>query len=196
MYMINSYIISHPHSSRLEDDHLHNRLHSSAAAPIPMHNRHLDSGIANNMKTQAMSPSTKTPLSDLENSYQNIKHKMPVNQHVNQTHLNTNHPRAVSDKKREHMAACRIQRWYRRHHVRTQAGNAALKRLLERTKAEHEDDETGIAYLQASVDKTTDDRKRIREEKARKARQQAIQVRFFNLGWVSHQTQLCDSQDF
>ncbi len=36
--------------------------------------------LANNMTSQAMSPGTKTSLLDLENAFQNLKHKMPVNQ--------------------------------------------------------------------------------------------------------------------
>jgi len=38
------------------------------------------SAIANNMTLQGRTPSVKVGLSDLENSYQNIKHKTPVNE--------------------------------------------------------------------------------------------------------------------
>ena len=161
----------------MNDDHLHNRLNPTLPTPTSPHGQHRLYSIANNMTSQAMSPSTKTPLSDLENSYQNIKHKMPVNQHINQSIPLNTRKHVLTDQKRKYMAACQIQRWFRRHHVRTQAGQAALKRLLERTKSEHVEGAVGTTHLQASIDKSTEDRKRVREERARQARQFAIKVR-------------------
>ena len=157
---------------RTNDDYSRQKqLQSTPSVSVPETRRlsdRLDSSIANNMTSQAMSPSTKTPLLDLETSYQNIKHKMPVN-------LQAPYPNKKKqfDMKRQQMAAIQIQRWYRRHCVRNRAGNAALKRLLENTKRDHE--EGAMGYLQ-SGERSVEDRKKIREEKAKRARQQAIQV--------------------
>ncbi|XP_028674883.2 centrosomal protein of 131 kDa isoform X2 [Erpetoichthys calabaricus] len=71
-------------------------------------------------------------------------------------------------------AALIIQRWYRRHAKRRRVGEAALKRLLASKKQERvqKAEETKVQDVQK---KTPDDRKKIREEKARLARKAAIQ---------------------
>ena len=137
--------------------------------------------IANNMTSQAMSPGTKMALLDMENSYQNIKPKTPINQ-VRQPPQN---PTGSGKKMAEdyvrscNMAATKIQRWYRRHQTRHRAGHAAMKRLLETKRAEKaEESEKERDYVSvASAGQSADQRKRIREEKAKQARQEAIQVK-------------------
>ena len=127
--------------------------------------------IANNMTSQAFSPGTKTPLMSLENSYQNIKPKTPVNQ-VRQT-PQVGRNIAEDYVKTCNMAATKIQRWYRRHGRRRLAGEAAMKRLLDTKRKEKEQE---LAKEREGERNKEDDRKRIREEKARLARQTAIQV--------------------
>ncbi len=80
--------------------------------------------LANNMTSQAMSPGTKTPLLDLENAFQNLKHKTPVNQ-VRRSPQNVGRNVMDDHFKNCNMAATRIQRWFRRHHSRQQAGQCA-----------------------------------------------------------------------
>ncbi|XP_027144841.1 centrosomal protein of 131 kDa isoform X3 [Larimichthys crocea] len=71
-------------------------------------------------------------------------------------------------------AAVTIQRWYRRHAKRRHANQAALKRILASKRKEWEErtEEDGRLEQQQKKD---EDRKRIREEKARLARLAAIQ---------------------
>ncbi|KAK2820121.1 hypothetical protein Q5P01_023080 [Channa striata] len=71
-------------------------------------------------------------------------------------------------------AAVIIQRWYRRHAKRQHTSQAALKRILATKRKEWEErtkDETRLDQKH----KTEEDRKQIREEKARLARLAAIQ---------------------
>ncbi|XP_035424586.2 centrosomal protein of 131 kDa isoform X1 [Cygnus atratus] len=72
------------------------------------------------------------------------------------------------------LAAVTIQRWYRRHSQRHKAGAAALGRLLasRREERQRRTEEGNILGLQERRD---EDRRKIREEKARLARRAAIQ---------------------
>uniref|UniRef100_A0A8D3BTF6 Centrosomal protein 131 n=1 Tax=Scophthalmus maximus TaxID=52904 RepID=A0A8D3BTF6_SCOMX len=71
-------------------------------------------------------------------------------------------------------AAVTIQRWYRRHAAGRHANQAALKRILaSKRKWEERTEEDGRPEQQQQ--KRDEDRKRIREEKARLARLAAIQ---------------------
>ena len=82
-------------------------------------------------------------------------------------------------------AATKIQRWYRRHKSCQQkasaslkAGEAALKRLLQQKKQDHEEHQKlDLEFLNEdeSERRSAEDRKKLREERARQARQQAIQ---------------------
>ncbi|KAL5017956.1 hypothetical protein ScPMuIL_003678 [Solemya velum] len=132
-------------------------------------------GIANNMTLQGMSPKTKVSLSSIEN----IKHKTPINQMMKGA-SNSHIGRNVTDDymKTLHAAATKIQRWYRRHMVRRCAGKAAVKRLLQQKKVKIEDiqrESLNFAIGLECEEQKLEDRKRIREEKAKKARQQAIE---------------------
>ncbi|NXE12393.1 CP131 protein, partial [Lophotis ruficrista] len=72
------------------------------------------------------------------------------------------------------LAAVTIQRWYRRHSQRRRAGAAALRRLLASQREERQQrmEEGNILDLQERKD---EERRKIREEKARLARRAAIQ---------------------
>ncbi|XP_035198404.1 centrosomal protein of 131 kDa [Oxyura jamaicensis] len=72
------------------------------------------------------------------------------------------------------LAALTIQRWYRRHAQRRRAGAAALGRLLasRREERQRRAEEGNVLGLQERRD---EDRRKIREEKARLARRAAIQ---------------------
>ncbi|GAA6226551.1 centrosomal protein of 131 kDa [Lates japonicus] len=71
-------------------------------------------------------------------------------------------------------AAVTIQRWYRRHAKRQHANQPALKRILASKRKEWEE-RTEEDSCQEQQQKKDEDRKRIREEKARLARLAAIQ---------------------
>ncbi|NXN54956.1 CP131 protein, partial [Rynchops niger] len=75
---------------------------------------------------------------------------------------------------RVNLAAVTIQRWYRRHSQRHRAGAAALERLLASKREERQQrmEEGNILDLQERKD---EERRKIREEKARLARRAAIQ---------------------
>ena len=116
----------------------------------------------------------------MENSYQNIKHKTPVNQ-VKQSAKNTQ-PQAQAQVGRNiaenyiktcNMAATKIQRWFRRHRTRSMSGEAAIRRMLESKKQEKEEEMRRERQL---GEEEVEDRQRSREERARQARQDAIQV--------------------
>ena len=85
--------------------------------------------LANNMTSQAMSPGTKTPLLDLENAFQNLKHKMPVNQ-VRRSPQNIGRNISDDQGRSAHDSAVKIQRWYRRHRSRRKAGKCNLFSIL------------------------------------------------------------------
>ncbi|XP_064179534.1 centrosomal protein of 131 kDa [Anguilla rostrata] len=68
-------------------------------------------------------------------------------------------------------AVVTIQRWYRRHAKRQRAGRAALERLLSTSKKEQESSGKEMILQK----KKPEDRKRVREEKARLARLAAIE---------------------
>ncbi|NXX63471.1 CP131 protein, partial [Scopus umbretta] len=72
------------------------------------------------------------------------------------------------------LAAVTIQRWYRRHSQRHRAGAAALERLLASKREERQQrmEEGNILDLHRRKD---EERRKIREEKARLARRAAIQ---------------------
>ncbi|KAI4801204.1 hypothetical protein KUCAC02_000129 [Chaenocephalus aceratus] len=72
-------------------------------------------------------------------------------------------------------AAVTIQRWYRSHAKRRHADQAALKRTLASRRKEWEERTEAESHLEQQQQKKDEDRKRIREEKARLARLAAIQ---------------------
>lgn len=152
-------------------------------------------GIANNMVVKGKSP--RTSFTSIENSYQNIKHKTPVNQ-VKNMHMNgsnntqTSVGRNIAEDYIQTLnsAATKIQRWYRAYRqknghasgdsARQNAGTAALKRLMQQKREEvresHNKLDLSTLSEEESGKKRTEDRKKVREERARQARLQAIQV--------------------
>lgn len=72
-------------------------------------------------------------------------------------------------------AAVTIQRWYRRHAKRRHTNQAALKRILSSKRKEWEERTEEDTRLELQQQKKDEDRKQIREEKARLARLAAIQ---------------------
>ncbi|CAC5378679.1 AZI1 [Mytilus coruscus] len=153
------------------------------------------SGIANNMVVTSKPQQVKASLSNIENSYQNIKHKTPVNevkkqdvsQQLKKQDTSQQIGRNIAEDfiKTLNNAATKIQRWYREHKARqlrneatVKAGEAALKRLLQQKKQDHVDHKIlDLDFLSEDENekKSAEDRKKLREEKARQARQQAIQ---------------------
>ena len=145
------------------------------------------------MTLQGRAPSVKVGLSDLENSYQNIKHKTPINQTrkvsssqgkpgVNRlSESNSANSLAEDYIKSLNMSATKIQRWFRRHIKRRRAGKAAIQRLLNQKKQtfeEHRMRESQNDFMAKEMEeKKQEERKRVREERAKYARQQAIQVK-------------------
>jgi len=145
-------------------------------------------GIANNMVVSVKSPKTKATLSSMENSYQNIKHKMPVNQVKGGMSNQSN--KTQDSEQTLNTAAIKIQRWYRKHMHRQKAseatvmaGEAAIKRLLGQKKQDIEDKRLDLHLLdeEESDKKRAENRKRQREDKAKQARQEAIQVIYLSL---------------
>lgn len=143
------------------------------------------SAIANNMTAQGMSKGVKVGLSDLENSYQNIKHKTPVNQTRKSQSVsgstNTGANTLVEDHiKKVNFAATVIQRWFRRHNTRKKAGTAAIQRLLQSKKQVYEEqrlrESQNDFFAKEMEDKKQEEKKRSREERAKMARQEAIRV--------------------
>lgn len=79
--------------------------------------------LANNMTSLAMSPGTKTPLVDLENAFHNLKHKTPINQ-VRKSPQNFGKNVVGDTDKTYHLAATKIQKWFKRHISRKKAGSS------------------------------------------------------------------------
>ena len=148
------------------------------------------SAITNNMTVQGMTPSVKVGLSALENSYQNIKHKTPINETRTlrksgiKSSGSASGANALAEDYIKHVnfAATKIQRWFRRHHMRRKSGEAAIQRLLSSKKQLIEEQrlrESQNDFLAKEIEeRKLEERRRIREEKAKHARQQAIQVSF------------------
>jgi hypothetical protein len=170
-------------------------------------------GIANNMVVKGKSP--RTSFTSIENSYQNIKHKMPVNQVMNgANNTQTSVGRNIAEDYIQTLnsAATKIQRWYRAYRqkngpasgdsARHKAGAAALRRLMQQKREEvresHNRLDLSTLSEEESGKKKAEDRKKLREEKARQARLQAIQVclsynlsqikflRVYSLYWIHH----------
>ncbi|KAM3923912.1 centrosomal protein of 131 kDa isoform 2-T2 [Leptodactylus fuscus] len=71
-------------------------------------------------------------------------------------------------------AAITIQRWYRRQRQKRQSGEEALRHMLASKKEEWQHQSLEGSYLNSHLSKE-EERKKIREEKARQARRAAIQ---------------------
>ncbi|KAK7111870.1 centrosomal protein of 131 kDa-like [Littorina saxatilis] len=148
---------------------------SKNIACAPTNDLHTN-GLANNMTSQKQK--TKASLSSMENSYQNIKHKTPVNQvRKPSSTASASADQASQNIAEEYLktlntAATKIQRWFKRHHSRQQAGQAALRRLLQQKR---DDVLRQSTAFQEDQQHPAEDRKKAKEEKARQARLDAIQ---------------------
>ena len=129
--------------------------------------------IANNMTSQAFSPGTKASLLGMENSYQNIKHKTPVNQVRQSPQPLVGRNIAEDYIKTCNMAATKIQRWFRRNLQRKKTSEAAMRRLLDSKRQEMEQQRNSMSLDDCDPELA---RKKAREEKARFARLDAIAV--------------------
>ncbi|KAI8797479.1 centrosomal protein of 131 kDa [Biomphalaria glabrata] len=155
---------------RSDNNHDSARLLSNnpAAADSCRTNEQGASILANNVSRLGQQPKIKASLSSIENSYQNIKHKTPVNQvnsggsffkksglHTLSAPMNSSLPLkqtypssspitvSAAGKVEDYLsklnlAASKIQKWYSRHRTRRAAAEAALKRLLGQKKQEQE----------------------------------------------------------
>lgn len=127
-------------------------------------------GVANNMTSQALLSGNKAPLRSMENAYQNIKHKTPVNQVRQKTTTNL----AEDYIKTCNMSAIKIQRCFRRWRAKRRNAEDTVQRLLESKRQERE---LAMANDKGKELSRDAERKKVREEKARQARQIAIQVK-------------------
>lgn len=139
--------------------------------------------VANNLTSQGMSKCVKLGLSALENSYQNIKHKTPVNQTKKSQSGTVSSGLGANTLVEDHIktlnfAATKIQRWYLRHHKRRKAGQAAIQRLLHAKKEMYEEQMLRESKNDFTVkdleERRQEERKKNREEKAKAARKGAI----------------------
>ena len=140
----------------------------------------------------ALSPGTKMPFMDIENAYQNIKHKTPVNQVHGGNHALGIPPRTGAEDYMRRLlsdSATKIQRWYRhRLAVRKRqsamlTNTSALKRLLEQKRQEHEvlmqeEEQREFQRLENEI-LAQESRRHQREQKAKEQRSSAIEVSIF-----------------
>mgnify|MGYP000119659916 CR=1 FL=1 len=155
-------------------------------------NNSSQSAIANNKTLQGMSKGVKVGLSNLENSYQNIKHKTPINQtrksqSVGNSKSGAKYTMVEDHIKKVNFSATVIQRWFRRHITRKKAGQAAIQRLLQHKKQTFEEkrlrESQNDFFAKELEERKQEERKRTREEKAKMARQDAIKVGFKKVGF-------------
>ncbi|XP_041362383.1 centrosomal protein of 131 kDa-like isoform X2 [Gigantopelta aegis] len=181
--------VNRNNSSHDDGDVLNSQRSDTTPRSTPLVN-----SIANNMTSQGLLPRSRPSLSSMENSYQNIKPKAPVNQvrkstpnqvanhqvndisksSSNQVGLNV----AEDYIKTLNSSAVKIQLWFRRHRKRRLACEAALKRMLDHKRQEREDkqqDDKRLSLLENGTAEQSVDRKQMREERAKRVRQQAIQ---------------------
>ena len=149
-------------------------------------------GIANNMVTNVKTPRAKASFSTMENSYQNIKHKTPVNQvKEEQANQRSHKQTSVEYANEKESAAIKIQQWYRsrklkhsRSEAARKAGEAAIRRILQQKKTEVEEHkQLDLDFLndEENEKQKAEDRKQQRDAKAKHARQQAIRVSTGNI---------------
>lgn len=138
--------------------------------------------LANNITSQGQKQKTKASLSSMENSYQNIKHKMPVNQVGRPSSSSTastfvkqsaSHAPVEESLRMLNTAATKIQRWYKRHHIRHMAEKAAMCRFLSQKRDEILQQSTAF---QEEKHQRQEDRKRAKQDREHQARLEAIKV--------------------
>ncbi|KAK3090467.1 hypothetical protein FSP39_012118 [Pinctada imbricata] len=181
-----------PSSSRSSKSVKNNATNGKSTSKVSNSSKPVN-GVANNMVLTGKSPRTKASFTSIENSYQNIKHKTPVNQvKENQSHSASSASvgRNIAEDYIQTLnsAAIKIQQCFRKYRAkqdptesteaRHRAGEAAIRRMMEQKKKEYEDFNKLDLHLLDNVDrekKREEDRKKIREEKAKQERQKAIE---------------------
>lgn len=140
---------------------------------------------SSNQKATSLNNMIKVPTRDENRLDQNSLKKSQKNLSSNNvaTRNNTsmlNKKKEVTEEEAERFiqhvnrAAIVIQRWYRRHIQRRRASQAALKRLLA-AKKQAKEQEMLAESVQEYQRRKGEERRKIREEKARQARKAAIQ---------------------
>ncbi|KAM6050347.1 centrosomal protein of 131 kDa isoform 1-T1 [Chlamydotis macqueenii] len=153
---------------------VHNNYSTTEKGPVPKSSNQAPSSLNNIVKA--------TSNEDGESSSFVKSQKNFSSNNITPRNNNSSPPRRreVTEEEAErfiqqvNLAAVTIQRWYRRHSQRRRAGAAALRRLLASQREERQQrmEEGNILDLQERKD---EERRKIREEKARLARRAAIQ---------------------
>ncbi|XP_069786037.1 centrosomal protein of 131 kDa isoform X2 [Narcine bancroftii] len=138
---------------------------------------------SSNQKATSLNNMIKVPTRDENSLGQNSLKKSQKN--LSSINVVTRNNTSTLNKKKEvteeeaerfiqhvNHAAITIQRWYRRHFQRRSASQAALKRFLAAKKQEKEQEMLAESVHQS---RKSEERRKIREEKARQARKAAIQ---------------------
>uniref|UniRef100_A0A8C0VAY0 Centrosomal protein 131 n=1 Tax=Cyanistes caeruleus TaxID=156563 RepID=A0A8C0VAY0_CYACU len=159
---------------------VHNNYSTAERGPAPKSSNQAPSSLNNVIKA--------TSNEDGEGSSSFVKSQKNFSSNNIMTHNNNNSSSSSVPRRREvteeeaerfiqqvNLAAVTIQRWYRRHSQRRRTAAAALGRLMAAKREERQQrmEEGNILDLQERKD---EERRKIREEKARLARHAAIQV--------------------
>uniref|UniRef100_A0A8C3MG92 Uncharacterized protein n=1 Tax=Geospiza parvula TaxID=87175 RepID=A0A8C3MG92_GEOPR len=160
---------------------VHNNYSTAEKGPAPKSSNQAPSSLNNVVK--AASNEDGEGSSSLVKSQKNFSSNNIMTHNNNNSSSSSSVPRRreVTEEEAErfiqqvNMAAVTIQRWYRRHSQRHRTAAAALGRLMAAKREERQQrmEEGNILDLQ---ERKEEERRKIREEKARLARHAAIQV--------------------
>ncbi|NXR90841.1 CP131 protein, partial [Hypocryptadius cinnamomeus] len=157
---------------------VHNNYSTAEKGPAPKSSNQAPSSLNNVVK--AASNEDGEGSSSLVKSQKNFSSNNIMTHNNNSSSSSVPRRREVTEEEAErfiqqvNMAAVTIQRWYRRHSQRHRTAAAALGRLMAAKREERQQrmEEGNILDLQERKD---EERRKIREEKARLARHAAIQ---------------------
>ncbi|XP_041341706.1 centrosomal protein of 131 kDa isoform X1 [Pyrgilauda ruficollis] len=157
---------------------VHNNYSTAEKGPAPKSSNQAPSSLNNVVK--AASNEDGEGSSSLVKSQKNFSSNNIMTHNNNSSSSSVPRRREVTEEEAErfiqqvNMAAVTIQRWYRRHSQRHRTAAAALGRLMAAKREERQQrmEEGNILDLQERKD---EERRKIREEKARLARHTAIQ---------------------
>ncbi|XP_069728573.1 centrosomal protein of 131 kDa isoform X2 [Phaenicophaeus curvirostris] len=153
---------------------VHNNYSTAEKGPAPKSSNQAPSSLNNVVKATSNEDSESSSFMKLQKNFSSNN----IITHNNNSSLTRR--KEVTEEEAErfiqqvNLAAVTIQRWYRRHSQRHKVGAAALGRLLasKREERQQQMEEGNILDLQERKD---EERRKIREEKARLARRAAIQ---------------------
>ncbi|XP_053939325.1 centrosomal protein of 131 kDa isoform X11 [Cuculus canorus] len=153
---------------------VHNNYSMAEKGPAPKSSNQAPSSLNNVVKATSNEDSESSSFVKLQKNFSSNN----IMTHNNNSSLTRR--KEVTEEEAErfiqqvNLAAVTIQRWYRRHSQRRKVGAAALERLLasKREERQQQMEEGNILDLQERKD---EERRKIREEKARLARRAAIQ---------------------